>query len=261
MRILRITAVFGGVVVVTLAAAVFYLLAPATVPETSDYRIDRDGLERAASELPGELPIRVNHVKVGEAEMPRAALFSGFDFSPHRMVHGAYQVVYPDGSYALIDAAFGASVFEMLAARGNATYDADLFGDLKTALTRARVVAITHEHLDHIQGLAEVEPAAALAPRVFLNQAQHENPATADLVKGVNDEDELGISYHRADPILHWMVRGYSAADVVEMGFDADAVAVVQRRLNSTHWKRELPTVAVLSSSAIGEFYLRPVDY
>jgi NAD+ synthase len=45
------------------------------------------------------------------------------------------------------------------------------------------------------------------------------------------------------------------------MGFSADAVDVVWRRLKSTHWKRELPTVAVLSSSAIGEFYLRPVDF
>jgi NAD+ synthase len=29
----------------------------------------------------------------------------------------------------------------------------------------------------------------------------------------------------------------------------------------STHWKRKLPTVAMISSSAIGESYLRPVDY
>ena len=88
-----------------------------------------------------------------------------------------------------------------------------------------------------------------------------EKPATADLVRGVNDEDELGISYHHADPILHWMVRGYGPEELARMGFDADAVGVVRRRLESTHWKRELPTVAVLSSSAIGEFYLRPVDY
>lgn len=88
-----------------------------------------------------------------------------------------------------------------------------------------------------------------------------DKPATADLVRGVTDEDELGISYHQADPILHWMVQGYSVEELVRMGFDADAVGVVRRRLESTHWKRELPTVAVLSSSAIGEFYLRPVDY
>ncbi|MEM7417343.1 MAG: NAD+ synthase [Gemmatimonadota bacterium] len=88
-----------------------------------------------------------------------------------------------------------------------------------------------------------------------------EKPATADLVRGVNDEDELGVSYHAADPILHGLVRGYTAEDLVDAGFDADSVHTVHRRLSSTHWKRELPTVAVLSSSAIGEFYLRPVDY
>jgi NAD+ synthase len=38
-------------------------------------------------------------------------------------------------------------------------------------------------------------------------------------------------------------------------------VDTVRRRLDSTHWKRRLPTVAVLSQTAIGEFYLRPVDY
>jgi NAD+ synthase len=88
-----------------------------------------------------------------------------------------------------------------------------------------------------------------------------EKPASADLIKGVHDEDELGISYHRADPILHWFLHGYGPEELVDHGFDADEVGLVWRRLNATHWKRELPTVAVLSSSAIGEFYLRPVDY
>ena len=88
-----------------------------------------------------------------------------------------------------------------------------------------------------------------------------DKPATADLVKGVNDEDELGVSYHDADPILNGLVRGFQPAQLVRAGFDATAVDTVYRRLSSTHWKRELPTVAVLSSSAIGEFYLRPVDY
>ncbi len=88
-----------------------------------------------------------------------------------------------------------------------------------------------------------------------------EKPATADLVKGVTDEDELGIGYLQADPILHWLVRGYHAPDLMGSGFDAEQVALVEGRLNTTHWKRELPTVALLSSSAIGEFYLRPVDY
>ena len=37
--------------------------------------------------------------------------------------------------------------------------------------------------------------------------------------------------------------------------------AGVRNRLERTHWKRKLPTVALLSHTAIGESYLRPVDY
>lgn len=101
----------------------------------------------------------------------------------------------------------------------------------------------------------------ALARHLGVPDAIVDKPATADLVKGVTDEDEIGVSYHAADPILHWMIRGYDAEALERAGFDADEIQVVRRRLDSTHWKRELPTVAVLSSSAIGAFYLRPVDY
>ncbi len=101
----------------------------------------------------------------------------------------------------------------------------------------------------------------ALARHLGVPDVIVDKPATADLVRDVNDEDEIGISYHEADPILHWMVRGYGVEDLVRAGFEREPVELVWRRLQATHWKRELPTVAVLSSSAIGEFYLRPVDY
>lgn len=88
-----------------------------------------------------------------------------------------------------------------------------------------------------------------------------DKPASADLIKGVHDEDELGISYHRADPILHWLLKGHDVDSLARLGFDPEEVGIVWRRLSSTHWKRQLPTVALLSDSAIGESYLRPVDY
>jgi len=100
-----------------------------------------------------------------------------------------------------------------------------------------------------------------LAKHLGVPNAIIEKPASADLVRGVHDEDELGISYHRADPILHWLLRGYTADELKRDGFPEDDVDCVWRRLSATHWKRELPTVAMLSSTAIGEFYLRPVDF
>jgi NAD+ synthetase len=101
----------------------------------------------------------------------------------------------------------------------------------------------------------------ALARHLGVPREIVEKPATADLVKGVTDEDELGFGYHQADPVLHALLAGRRPEEVVAMGFDEEAVGRVHRRLQSTHWKRELPTVALLSSSAIGAFYLRPVDY
>jgi NAD+ synthase (glutamine-hydrolysing) len=86
-------------------------------------------------------------------------------------------------------------------------------------------------------------------------------PPTADLVVGQTDEGDFGISYPRADELLNWMLAGYTAADLLERGFDADEVDLVCRRLEGTHWKRRLPTVAMISTTTIGEAYLRPVDY
>jgi NAD+ synthase (glutamine-hydrolysing) len=86
-------------------------------------------------------------------------------------------------------------------------------------------------------------------------------PPTADLAVGQTDEGDIGISYAKADELLNWMLSGYNANDLIARGYDPAEVHLVQRRLESTHWKRRLPTVAILSPTAIGESYLRPVDY
>ena len=101
----------------------------------------------------------------------------------------------------------------------------------------------------------------ALARHVGVPEVIVAKPASADLIHGQTDEGDFGISYPKADGILHWLLLGYRPAEVVAFGYTADEVALVSKRLESTHWKRRLPTVAMLSQTAIGEFYLRPVDY
>ncbi|MBW7934299.1 MAG: NAD+ synthase [Gemmatimonadaceae bacterium] len=88
-----------------------------------------------------------------------------------------------------------------------------------------------------------------------------DKPATADLVQGQTDEGDFGITYAKADAILNWLLHGWTPSEVQERGFTAAEVERVQQRLDGTHWKRRLPTVAMLSGAAIGESYLRPVDY
>jgi len=101
----------------------------------------------------------------------------------------------------------------------------------------------------------------ALAHHLGVPEVIVTKPASADLITGQTDEGDFGISYAKADQILNWLLSGYTPGELAGRGFDEAEVALVQRRLASTHWKRRLPTVAMLSATAIGESYLRPVDY
>lgn len=101
------------------------------------------------------------------------------------------------------------------------------------------------------------EVARALGvPEVIIKK-----PATADLVKGQTDEGDFGISYPKADRILHYVVQGYNRDGLIGLGFPQSEVDIVWKRVSGTHWKRKLPTTAMLSNTAINEYYLRPVDF
>ena len=101
----------------------------------------------------------------------------------------------------------------------------------------------------------------ALARHLGVPDAIVTKPPTADLVVGQTDEGDFGISYAKADAILNWLLHGYRDDELAARGFDPREIEIVRKRVESTHWKRRLPTVAMLSGTAIGESYLRPVDY
>lgn len=101
----------------------------------------------------------------------------------------------------------------------------------------------------------------ALAEYLEVPEPVRAKPPSADLVVGQSDEADLGISYEKADTILLHHLSGFEDAYIVGLGFAQEEIDLVKRKLHSTHWKRELPINAMLSNTAINEFYLRPVDY
>lgn len=101
----------------------------------------------------------------------------------------------------------------------------------------------------------------ALARHLGVPEAIVEKAPTADLEPGQTDEADLGVRYLRADVILEHYLKGYPDAYILGLGFTEEELGRVKERVNRTHWKRALPTVALLSPTAIGEFYLRPLDY
>ncbi|MCH8978781.1 MAG: NAD+ synthase [Armatimonadetes bacterium] len=88
-----------------------------------------------------------------------------------------------------------------------------------------------------------------------------DKPPTADLVEGQTDEGDFGVTYDMIDRILIRTLRGWSSQKLVAAGFDSDDVETVRAKVSGTHWKRHLPTVAMMSDTSVNEYYLRPVDY
>jgi hypothetical protein len=65
-----------------------------------------------------------------------------------------------------------------------------------------------------------------------------------------------------ADKILFLRVeRAWPREDIIAAGFAEADVDAVLSRLESTHFKRELPIFAMVTQSSIGDYYLRTPDY
>jgi len=100
-----------------------------------------------------------------------------------------------------------------------------------------------------------------LAEELGVPETILKKPPTADLIPGQTDEADLGLSYRRADVILEHYLKGYPDDYVRALGYREEEIRRVKELVNKTHYKRHLPTVAVVSTTAIHEFYLRPLDY
>jgi NAD+ synthase len=101
----------------------------------------------------------------------------------------------------------------------------------------------------------------ALAKHLDVPDEVVSKPPSADLIEGQSDEGDLGISYERADTILLHHLAGYEDGSIRGLGFEQRELDLVKGKVAQTHWKRQGPIQAMISSTAIGEFYLRPVDY
>lgn len=148
-----------------------YLLGRAEVPAESSYVLDFSELRRLAAFLPGERPLRVNHEQVAVASLPRGAVFAGESLrTPQPMSHGAYQIVFPGGEYVVIDSAFDEPGLRKMSA--DAEFSSEGYAAIQRALAGARTIVITHEHSDHLTGIARFAAPEELVGRLLLTREQ-----------------------------------------------------------------------------------------
>ncbi|MFQ5959834.1 MAG: NAD+ synthase [Candidatus Methylomirabilales bacterium] len=85
---------------------------------------------------------------------------------------------------------------------------------------------------------------------------------SADLWVGQTDEEELGFSYEEVDRLLYYLVdRRYERPALIELGFEADFVQAVSRRIQASQFKRRPPVIAKVSGRTIDRDFRYPRDW
>jgi glyoxylase-like metal-dependent hydrolase (beta-lactamase superfamily II) len=139
------------------------------VPSTSQYELDIEQVRQLATEGNGVLPVRLNVLVIAEGKLPRMLVMPGGSFQEIRMSIPAFQVVYEDEAI-IVDTAYGQADHETMFPSGQ--FDTGSFDALQTAIRESRLILVTHEHADHIAGIARSPYLSEIRDRVMLTREQ-----------------------------------------------------------------------------------------
>jgi glyoxylase-like metal-dependent hydrolase (beta-lactamase superfamily II) len=171
-RFLKIVGmVLAGITTLVLVALAFLVQGPA-VPAHSDYQLDLATLRNLADQSAGPKPTKINVAEVARGSAPSAFIVGGVRFDRHQTVFPSYQVLYPDGTMIVVDAPPGRDFFAKVSpgAFDDAEYQAE-----QVALAKARAIVITHEHEDHLEGIAQSPGLSSFADRLMLTREQRDD--------------------------------------------------------------------------------------
>jgi glyoxylase-like metal-dependent hydrolase (beta-lactamase superfamily II) len=155
--------------------------------------------------VPGELPIAVSYLNAYEDSGTVGNAVEGAGSSKAFSVTGVFQVRFRHG-WIMVDAAMDSAALH----RGR-SFKADNFAQIETALEKANLIVITHEHVDHVQPLVKGPIADQVAPHTLLTREQIETLLTKPKVAFTSMDSSqvsryLVVEYERALPIAPGVV-------------------------------------------------------
>ncbi|MGH7865355.1 MAG: MBL fold metallo-hydrolase [Candidatus Binataceae bacterium] len=170
-RIARIAVPILAMVIVAATVAAVLLQGSPSIPDRSDYQLDLATLRQLADQSAGARPAKLNAAIVAEAKVPALFFLGGLRFDQLPIVFPAYQVVYAD-AVVIIDAPPGAGFF---AAQFPGGFNEAQYQAVQQSLTRASAIVITHEHADHLGGIAESPQLESFAEHLKLTREQRDD--------------------------------------------------------------------------------------
>ena len=155
--------------------------------------------------IPGELPVAVSYLNAYEDSGVVGNAVDGAGPSKVFSVTGVFQVRFKKG-WIMVDAAMDSSAMHRIR-----SFKADNFAQIETALEKANLIVVTHEHVDHVQPLVKSPIANQVAPHTMLTREQVETLLTKPKVAFTSMDSAqvsryLVVEYKRALPIAPGVV-------------------------------------------------------
>jgi glyoxylase-like metal-dependent hydrolase (beta-lactamase superfamily II) len=160
-----------GVLLVIAGAAYYWLLVESHVPSDASYALDIDRVRAALETVPGDKPGAIEVEQAGVFTFPATGVVAGDGWNGVALPVFSYRLIYPD-STIIVDTALAQSMGGSLLT----SFDAEAFGRVQAAMSRATQIVITHEHMDHIGGLTAHSDLKTLLPKVRLTREQLSEP-------------------------------------------------------------------------------------
>ncbi|MDB4989230.1 MAG: beta-lactamase domain protein [Myxococcaceae bacterium] len=158
-----------SIVVAVLLGAKVLLLDSAAEPG-GKYAIDLAALHKAALSG-GPLPTRIDVERVADFGFPETLVVAGSGFRMHPMVLLVHRVSWPDSSI-IIDTAMSPKAASIPGAK----LDEAAYSRVEKALPKASKILFTHEHSDHVGGVASAPDFKAIAHNVVMTREQFDGP-------------------------------------------------------------------------------------
>lgn len=136
--------------------AYWWLLIESGEPHGT-FSLDVAELRRLASSMPGEKPELIRVEEVLEFEFPKVAVLAGSGWSMVKLPVFSYQLVFADRTL-IIDTAM-----DQATAKDASRFEPEAFARVSKAMEQASLIVITHEHSDHLGGLATHPKLAQLS--------------------------------------------------------------------------------------------------
>lgn len=149
--------------------AYWWLLLEDHAPDGT-WAIDLNEVRKLAGSMPGDKPTEVRFEKITGFHAPHGAVMAGAGWGTTDMTVYSYQLVFPTHR-AIIDTAMD----EKVAKSGGADrFDDKAYQHVVTAMNEADLIAVTHEHYDHLAGLAMQPNAKELVKKSKITKQQLE---------------------------------------------------------------------------------------